>query len=216
MTFKKFLLGAAAGMLFASSALAQVTVTPQVGLTTAYLPKATFSSAFFGLVPPASATDMVCIAASASKTIRVQRVVITGSAATAVALPIQVVRRASLDSGGTAASTTANPGVTTQIASRDTGQALNTAATATLISYTAVPTINDNSPVYLDSAVLGIAATSVGVVSAPTVFDWSRDNANLLQVPTLAKGSTQQICVNFGGVSITSGSLNGQITWTEE
>jgi hypothetical protein len=32
----------------------------------------------------------------------------------------------------------------------------------------------------------------------------------------LAKGSTQQICVNFGAVSITTGLLNGSITWTEE
>ena len=145
-----------------------------------------------------------------------QRIVLTGSAATAVAVPIQVVRRASLDTGGTAATTTANPGVTTQIASRDTTVATNASASATLISYTAVPTINDSAPVYVDSTVLGLAATSVGVVSAPTVFDWSRDIENLLQVPTLAKGSTQQLCVNFGTTSITTGVLTGQITWTEE
>ena len=197
-------------------AFAQVNTVPQTGLTTGYLPKTTYSSAFFGLVPPASATDMVCIAASATKTVRVQRIVLTGSAATAVAVPIQVVRRASLDTGGTAATTTANPGVTTQIASRDTTVATNASASATLISYTAVPTINDSAPVYVDSTVLGLAATSVGVVSAPTVFDWSRDIENLLQVPTLAKGSTQQLCVNFGTTSITTGVLTGQITWTEE
>ncbi len=197
-------------------AFAQVNTVPQAGLTLGYLPKTTYSSAFFGLVPPASATDMVCIAASATKTVRVQRIVLTGSAATAVAVPIQVVRRASLDTGGTAATTTANPGVTTQIASRDTTVATNASASATLISYTAVPTINDSAPVYIDSTVLGLAATSVGVVSAPTVFDWSRDIENLLQVPTLAKGSTQQLCVNFGTTSITTGVLTGQITWTEE
>ena len=78
-------------------AFAQVNTVPQAGLTLGYLPKTTYSSAFFGLVPPASATDMVCIAASATKTVRVQRIVLTGSAATAVAVPIQVVRRASLD-----------------------------------------------------------------------------------------------------------------------
>jgi hypothetical protein len=159
---------------------------------------------------------MVCIAASSTKTVRVDRIVLTGSAATAVAVPIQVVRRATLDSGGTAASTTANPGVTTQIASRDTNQATNLAATAALISYTAVPTINDAAPVYVDSGLLGLAATTVGVTSVPTIFDWSRDIENNVQIPTLAKGSTQQLCVNFGGVSITTGVLNGSITWTEE
>ena len=195
-------------------AFAQVNVVPQAGLTLGYLPKTTYSSAFFGLVPPASATDVLCIAASATKTVRVQRVVIGGTG-TAVSLPIQVVRRATLDTGGTLGTTTANPGTTTQIASRDTTLATNASATAVLASYTAVPTINDSAPVYVDSALLGVVATTVGTPVPVTVFDWSRDIENLLQVPTLAKGTTQQLCVNFGGVSTTS-SLTGQITWTEE
>jgi hypothetical protein len=211
---KKLLLSTALVLGLAAPAFAQVNTVPQVGLTTGYLPKATYSSAFFGLVPPASATDVVCIAASSTKTVRVDRIVIGGSG-TAVSLPIEVVRRASLDTGGTIGTTTANPGITTQIASRDTGQALNTAATAALVSYTAVPTINDSAPVYLDSAMLGVVATTVGAPTPMTVFDWSRDIENNVQVPTLAKGSTQQICVNFGTTSTTS-SLNGQITWTEE
>jgi hypothetical protein len=62
---------------------------------------------------------------------------------------------------------------------------------------------------------LGVVATTVGTPTPMTVFDWSRDIENLVQVPTLLKASTQQICVNFGAVSTTS-SLNGAITWTEE
>ena len=154
------------------------------------------------------------IAASASKTVRVQRIEIGGTG-TAVSLPIQLVRRASLDTGGTPASTTANPGTTTQIASRDTGLAPNTSASATLISYTAVPTINDTSPVYIDSNLLGVVATTVGTPTPMSIFDFTYAIEDLIQVPTLAKGSTQQICVNFGGVSTTS-SLNGTVVWTEE
>jgi hypothetical protein len=211
---KKLLVSTALLLGLVAPAFAQINSVPQVGLTTGYLPKATYSSAFFGLVPPASATDVLCIAASSTKTVRVDRIVIGGSG-TAVSLPIEVVRRASLDTGGTIGTTTANPGITTQIASRDTGQALNTAATAALVSYTAVPTIVDSAPVYLDSAMLGVVATTVGSPTPMTIFDWSRDIENNAQVPTLAKGSTQQICVNFGATSTTS-SLNGQITWTEE
>jgi hypothetical protein len=214
MTLKKLLLGAVAGALFASSAVAQVNFVPQVGVTSGYGAKATYSSAFFGLVPPASATDVVCIAASASKTIRVQRLVIGGTG-TAVSLPIQVLRRAALDTGGTIGLTTANPGIVTQISSRDTNASPNLSASAALVSYTAVPTINDAAPVYVDSGLLGVVATTVGTPTPQTVFDWGRDTENLIQTPTLAKGSTQQLCVNFGGVSTTS-SLNGQITWTEE
>lgn len=212
---RKTFLGTVAGLALSSAALAQVNVVPQVGTTAAYAAKNTFSSAFFGLVPPASATDMVCIAGSASKTIRVQRIVIGGTAGTLVSLPIQVVRRASLDTGGTAASTTANPGTAANIASRDTSIAANTGSTATLISYTAVPTINDTAPVYLDSAMMTLNTTAAASNPIMAVFDWSRDIENLIQVPTL-RGTSQQICVNFNGVSISSGVLNGQITWTEE
>ena len=211
---KKLLLSTALVLGLAAPAFAQVNTVPQLGLTTGYLPKTTYSSAFFGLVPPASATDVLCIAASATKTVRIDRLVIGGSG-TAVSLPIQVVRRASLDTGGTIGTTTANPGITTQIASRDTGLATNLSASATLVSYTAVPVINDTAPVYLDSAMLGVVATTVGTPTPMTVFDWSRDIENLVQVPSLAKGTAQQICVNFGAVSTTS-SLNGAITWTEE
>jgi len=212
---RKLLLGTVAGLTLSGAASAQVNVVPQVGTTAAYLAKTTYSSSFFGLVPPASATDMVCIAGSASKIIRVQRIVIGGTAGTLVSLPVNVVRRASLDTGGTAASTTANPGVTTQIASRDTGIAGNTSATATLVSYTAVPTINDTSPVYLDSAMMTLNNFTTASNPLMTAFDWSRDIENLIQVPTL-RGVSQQLCVNFNSVSITSGVLNGQITWTEE
>ncbi len=211
---RKLLLSSAMLLGLSAPAFAQVNVVPQPGLATGYLAKTSYSSAFFGLVPGASATDVLCIAASASKTVRVQRIVIGGTG-TAVSLPIQVVRRATLDTGGTAGTTTANPGVTTQIASRDTSIATNASASASLVSYTAVPTITDSAPVYLDSGILGVVATSVGTPTPLTVFDWSRDIENLIQVPTLTKGSTQQICVNFGAVSTTS-SLNGQITWTEE
>ena len=206
---------AALGLLaFGSIASAQIAAVPQVGLTTGYLAKNTYSSAFFGLVPPASATDEVCITGSATKIVRVDRIAIGGTAGTLVSLPIQVVRRATADSGGTLATTTANPGVTTQIASRDTGQATNASATAILASYTAVPTINDTAPVYVDSAMM-ILNTTATASPQVTVFDWSRDIENNVQVPTL-RGVAQQLCVNFNAVSISSGVLNGSITWTEE
>jgi hypothetical protein len=210
---KHRILGAALAALFSTSALAQVNFVPQMGITSGYAAKTTYSSAFFGLVPAASATDLVCIAGSAAKVIRVNRIVIGGSG-TAVSLPIQVVRRATADTAGTPAATTANPGITTQIASMDTGQSANTSATATLISYTANPTINDTAPVYLASAMLGIVATTVGAFTPMTIFDFAKDIENNVQVPTL-RGAAQQICVNLGAASPTA-ALNGFITWSEE
>jgi hypothetical protein len=202
--------GAAIAALLSTSALAQVNVVPQVGLVTNYLGRQTYSAGFIGLVPAASATDLICISGSATKTIRLQSIKLSGSAGTLVSLPITLLRRASLDTGGTAASTTANPANT--ISARDT---TNGTASAVPISYTANPTIVDTSPTYIDSAELTLPVTSAGVVINPLEFNYARDTANFLQAPVL-RGAAQQICVNLNAVSVSSGLVNGTIVWTEE
>ena len=210
---KRLLVSTLALTLAASAALAQTNVVPQTGLTTGYLAKNTYSSAFLGLASASSATDVLCISGSASKTVRLVEIKLGGSG-TAITFPVTLVRRASLDTGGTAASTTANPGVLTQIASRDTGQTPNTAPTAVLISYTANPTINDTAPVYLDSQALSLAAaTASGSGQVDFAYGlWNEDNI----LPPTLRGTTQQICVNFNATTITSPLLTGVITWTEE
>lgn len=212
----KRILTSALGLLaLGTAALAQVNVVPQVGVTTGYLPKVTYSSSFFGFVPFTGGTDEICIAGSATKVIRLGRISIGGSASAVVNLPVTILRRASLDTGGTAATTTANPGVTTQIASRDTGQAPNLGAKATLVSYTAAPTIVDTAPVYIDSGTMTLQTTGTTAGGANLIFDWSRDIENNVQPPTL-RGAAQQICVNFNGTSPGTALLNGSLTWSEE
>jgi hypothetical protein len=135
---------------------------------------------------------------------------LSGTAGTLVSLPVTLIRRVSVATGGTAASTTANP--TNTISARDTN---NGTATAIPISYTAVPTITDSSPTYLDSAELTLPVTTAGTVSTPLVFDYGRDLHSLVQAPTL-RGTAAQLCLNLNTVSVSSGLLNGSITWTEE
>lgn len=214
MLRKSLLGGCAALALAASAAFGQVNVVPSPGLITGYFGRATYSAGFIGLVPAASATDLTCLAASSSKTVRVVEFRISGSAGTAVALPITVLRRVSLDSGGTAASTTANPANT--IAGHDTSVATNASATATPISYTANPTINDTSPVYLDSQSVNLPTTAAGSASVPGTFSPGNYITGNVQTWTLQKGTTQQICVNLNSVSVSSGVINGKWTWTEE
>ncbi len=203
---RALLVGVAA--LAAFPAAAQ-NVVPQTGVTFGYIAKTTYSAAFIGLVPPASATDTICLAGSATKTVKLTGVRLSGSAATLITVPITLIRRASVATGGTAALTTANPA--NNISPRDTN---NATAPAVPSSYTAVPTITDSSPTYLDSASLTIPVTSAGTVSEPLVFDYSPVQT-LLQPVTL-RGVAQQVCLNFNTVSISSGLLNGSLTWTEE
>lgn len=209
---KRFLLGLFALVALTGAAFAQVAFVPQPGVTTGYLPKNTYSAAFFGLVPVTTAnTDQVCIAGSASKTIRLQRFLLWGTTATAVqSLPINLLRRAAADTGGTAGTTTANPANT--IAKRDTTTA---AATATLVSYTAAPTVNDSSPTYIDSILLSMPIVTSVMTQIPADFHFARDLENNLQSPTLI-GTAQQICVNNGAAITNASAWNGSIVWTEE
>ena len=208
---KRTLLSLALALGLITPALAQVNTVPQTGVTSGYAPRGqTFAAAFIGLVPAASATDLVCIHGSATKTIKLQSLKLSGSAGTLVSLPVTLVRRASVDTGGTAASTTANPANT--IAKMDT---INATATAVPISYTANPTINDSSPTYIDSAELTLPVTSAGTVIVPLEFNFARNNSQLLQTPTL-RGTAQQFCANLNAVSVSSGVINGTLVWTEE
>ena len=194
-------------------ALAQVNTVPQTGLTTGYLAKNTYTAAFVGLTPASSATDLICISGSATKTIRLQRIRLSGTAATLITAPFTILRRASLDSGGTAASTTANPANTIQ--SMDPSTYPVSAATATLVSYTANPTINDTSPTYIDSASITLTGTATSTVIVPATFDFGVYIEDLIAAPTL-RGTAQQICVNLNSTSISTGLINGTIVWTEE
>jgi hypothetical protein len=192
-------------------AAAQVNVVPSPGLTTDYLRKTTYFAPWIGLVTAATATDVICISGAASKTVRVQKWVLSGTGTTANTVPLTILRRVVLDSGGTAATTTANPANTI-------GKALASDPTpaATLISYTANPTINDTSPTYIASASLGMA-TAASAASIPLVFDFVADTTNLLREPTIISGNTTvQFCANFNSTSVAGSILTGYLVWTEE
>jgi hypothetical protein len=211
---KTFALALGLGLLAPALAFGQtggagVNSVPQPGLITGVNnQQATYTAGYIGLVPAASATDTVCIAGSATKTIAVTRIQLSGTAGTLVTLPVTLVRRTSVDTGGTAGSTTANPANT--IAKHDT---LSATATAVPISYTAVPTIVDTSPTYLQTANLTLPVTSAGTSIAP--IDWRYGNIATGEQPLYLRGVAAQLCLNLNTISVSSGVLTGSITWYE-
>ena len=207
---KKFyaLLGLAA--IFASPVAAQVNVVPQVGVISGIVNKASYRAVSVGLVPAASATDFFCIAGSATKTVKVTGIRLQGVAGTLTSVPIVLIRRASVATGGTAASTIANPANT--ISKVDT---TNAAASATLIAYTANPTITDASPTYLGSAYLTVPTVAAGTSTPLTEFIFGANLPQFTQQATL-RGVAEQICLNMQAATITAGVLNIVVFWTEE
>lgn len=206
---RKILLGTVAGLAFTGAALAQaINVVPQVGTISEIYRRPTYTATSVGLVPAASATDIFCINASSAKTITVRRVVIGGTAGTAITTPFLLYRRVSQDTGGTAATSLALPVAVPHISS-------DAAATATLTAYTANPTVVDSSPSLMGALLVDLPVTTAagGRVDVERIFGTGSDMFS--KGLDLIKGSTQQLCVNLNGVSVSSGVLSITAEWTE-
>lgn len=191
-------------------AFAQVNVVPQVGVQSAILKQKTYSAASVALAPAASATDIFCISGSSTLAVSIKRIRISGTAGTLVSAPFTLVRRASLNTGGTAATGAALPVAAPHIST-------DSAATATLTAYTANPTIVDSSPLYFRSDYLTLPVTTAGTSIAPLVWEAGETVATFTKAFDIPKGTTtQQYCINLNGVSVSSGLLHISTTWLEQ
>lgn len=206
---RKIFLGTLAGLAFTGAALAQaVNVAPQIEMTSKIFRRHTYTAKSVELVPAASATNIFCINASSTKTITVRRVVIGGTAGTAITTPFLLYRRVSQDTGGTAATSLALPVAVPHISS-------DSAATATLTAYTANPTVVDSSPSLMGALLVDLPVTTAagGRVDVERIFGTGNDMFS--KGLDLLKGSNQQLCVNLNGVSVSSGVLAITMEWQE-
>ena len=211
---RKLLLAGVAWAALSAPALAQnqgcvgvggVNTVPTIGVSCAQEPTTTtYGATSVGLIPASAATDIACLSGSATKVVRLQMVKISGSG-TAISVPVLLKKNASLDTGGTAATSTALP-VAYALDSA------NAAASATVTAFTANPTINDTAPGILDNGNLGLVATTVGAAVQPYVL-WDYAERNFAQAPLL-RTAAQQLCVNLNATSPTA-LLNVTFRWTE-
>lgn len=208
---KKLLLILAATLGLLAPAFAQVSCTgfggvnsvPQIGLNCNQEPTTlSYAATGIAIVPASAATDIACITGSATKVVRVQQVKVNGTG-TAITIPIVLLKRASADTGGTAATGGALP-VPYALDSN------NVAASATTIAYTANPTLVDATPGVIDIQWLPLAATTTSTAGNTTFTYWDR---NYMQAVIL-RGIAQQLCVNLNATSPTA-SLAVSFKWTE-
>jgi len=201
--------GAAIAALLATSALAQgVNTVPQVGMISSILKVPTYTATSVALVPAASATDIFCISPGTSKNIAVRRVAIGGTAGTAITTRFLLYRRVSLDTGGTAATSLALP-VAVPLYPSDP------ASTATLTAYTANPTVVDSSPSLMGAMTVDLPLTSAAGGAIHVERHWGSSVDMFNHGLILAKNTTQQLCINLNGVSVSSGVININMEWTE-
>jgi len=163
--------------------------------------KATYSAATAAYAPYAGAADILNIAGSATRTVRVTRIAVSGRATAANQLDVAVVKRASANSGG---SPTALAAV-----SHDS---LDGAATAVVNAYGAAPT--PGTLVGTIRAVQSnVSAAGSGGAATPIEWDfgWVNDKTVIL------RGTAESISINLGGGAVPAGTvLNLFVEWTEE
>lgn len=165
--------------------------------------RATYGYSVLGYaISPANPTDLITISnpVGSGKIVKVRQIVISALASSTITLGLQILRRLSLNSGGTSTTPTLN-----------TFDTANDAAVSVLNFYTVNPTLNDATTRALDGGRL-IATSGSGnnLDREFWQFGWLND-----QPPIIRPG--ELVALNFGGTSIQSGaSLDVSLRVSEE
>ncbi len=152
------------------------------------------------VVPVTGATDLVTIIGSATKLVKLMRVIFSGTIVTAaINGSVSLVKRSTADTAGTSTAPTIIP--------LDSN---NAAATAVLAAYTANPTLGTTVGTIWQAKYLYQIAAS----GSPTVL--MIDFNQLGQMGTL-RGVAQQLALNLNAVAFASaGSVDYSFVFTEE
>lgn len=156
----------------------------------------TYSASFTNIAPALLATDILQIAGAAGKTIYISKIIITGTQTTAGVVNLQLIKRSTLNSGGTSATLTNVP--------HDGNDA---AASAVVRTYSANPTTGTaigalrSEKFYLGTATL-----------QPQSITWTFGNGT--KYPIL-RSATDGICLSLVGMTVAGGSISGYIEWME-
>lgn len=162
--------------------------------------KATYAASINGLALASSATDIFTIKGSATKTVRIRKLRISGIKTTAGAQVIfQLIKRSAANTGGTSTAPALVP--------YDSASA---AATAVIAAYTA-------NPSGLGTAVGTLAVDSVYIPlatenAAPLSYNFGDGPSSTI----VLRGTSQFLALNLNGVTVGGGALDIWVELTEE
>jgi hypothetical protein len=160
--------------------------------------RSTYSAAILNLATATLATDIFTLTGSATKTIRVLRLGISGIGGSTNNFAYQVIKRSTANTGGTSTTPTAVP--------HDSNDA---AATATVRAYTANPT--------LGTAIGTIRAFRFATTASNTLdSSYEEDFGMGPEKAIVLRGTSEVFALNLNGVTITGSSLDLFIEWSEE
>lgn len=159
--------------------------------------QATYSSSF-NVAAAAAATDIALIGGSATKTIYITKLIISGVQTTAGLPDISVVKRSTADTGGTSTVQTNVP--------HDSN---DPAASASVLAYTVNPAALGTSVGSIRRGFLPVAGAT-SVVNPVVTFEFGDKGKAII-----LRGIAQQLAVNLNGATLTGGSFDINFEWYE-
>ena len=163
--------------------------------------KATYVTATGPFTPPATPTDLFSIIGSATKTVKILKLIMYATQSTAGVNNFYLKKYSTANTGGTSATST--------IIALDS---TNAAATAVARSYTANPTLGT---LVGSIEIIRLYTPATSTATQP-VYLWDYETGGLGQTVTL-RGVAEQLSVNFNGAALPGGlSVSFTIKFTEE
>jgi len=166
--------------------------------------QATYSIVVPDYAPYATPTDIFVLIGSATKTIRITEIRISGSATAAAQLDLYVYKRTADNTAGTRASVAAN------ICQYDS---LDDAATAVPYTYSVIPTVLGAGK--LIRGVIRHYFSALATATAKTEYNLSFLNNKSKSI--ILRGVTEALAINLGGAAVPAGlQLYINVEWVEE
>lgn len=185
---------------FAILVLGYINSAPAQMPAAAPLTGATYSAGAASYTGYASPTDFFSIKGSATKTISIINIRLSGYATANNNIPVALLKRSTADTGGTPTTLTNVP-----------LDSIFPTATATIVTYAAAPTVG--------TLVGALCACQVELPSTSgvggTIMEWNfnRNGAS----PLVLRGANEMVALNAYGVSFPAGTnLNITVTWIEQ
>ena len=160
--------------------------------------KATYSATIFNLAPATLATDVFTITGSATKTIRITRITTSGTQTTGGSINVIILKRSTANTAGTFTAQIAVPHSST-----------SAAATATVLAYTANPTLGTLVGNVRSRKVFMNATTGA---SDEYISEFGTRNSQAI----VLRGINEVVAVNVNATTLAGESLDVSIEWTEE
>lgn len=165
--------------------------------------KATYTYAISATAPYATPQDYIVITGSATKTIKIVRIELSGAATAATGVIYTLKKHIVANTSGTATNPTPMK--------HDSSDG---AASATVSLYSVAPTTDATATIWKTVRVdLVVAPAAQAYVTDRYVYDYKAQ----IDEPLTIRGIAQEFALNLGGAAIPSGAvLDIAVTWTEE